>query len=100
MTQSVARPKGHANSQNVVTFGPQNGAQSGKLAPQISENPYLMQNDRQHTRTALGWLAAVLCSAASSVTFADTLVDIYELALENDALLKARIAQYLSLIHI
>ena len=53
-----------------------------------------MQNDRQHTRTALGWLVAVLCSAASSVTSADTLVDIYELALENDALLKARIAQY------
>ena len=94
MTQSVARPKGHANSQNVVTFGPQNGAQSGKLAPQISENPYLMQNDRQHTRTALGWLVAVLCSAASSVTSADTLVDIYELALENDALLKSRVAQY------
>ena len=94
MTQSVARPKGHANSQNVVTFGPQNGAQSGKLAPQISEKPYLMQNDRQHTRTALGWLVAVLCSAASSVTSADTLVDIYELALENDALLKSRVAQY------
>ena len=94
MTQSVARPKGHANRQNVVTFGPQNGTQSGKLAPLISEKPYLMQNDRRQTRSALGWLIAMLCSAASSATSADTLVDIYELALENDALLKARIAQY------
>ena len=35
-----------------------------------------------------------LCSALSVPSLADTLVDIYELALENDALLKSRVAQY------
>ena len=33
-------------------------------------------------------------SAFSAVASADTLVDIYELALENDAQLKAQVAQY------
>ena len=37
---------------------------------------------------------AVTTSAFSAVAFADTLVDIYELALENDAQLKAQVAQY------
>ena len=40
------------------------------------------------------WLIMALCSALSAPTLADTLVDIYELALENDALLKSRVAQY------
>ena len=40
------------------------------------------------------WLIVTLCSALSVPTLADTLVDIYELALENDALLKSRVAQY------
>jgi len=35
-----------------------------------------------------------LCSLLAGPASADTLVDIYELALENDALLKSRVAQY------
>jgi outer membrane protein len=35
-----------------------------------------------------------LCSVLSAPSTADTLVDIYELALENDALLRSRVAQY------
>ena len=35
-----------------------------------------------------------LCSLLAGPTSADTLLDIYELALENDALLKSRVAQY------
>ena len=37
---------------------------------------------------------AVTTSAFSAMASADTLVDIYELALENDAQLKAQVAQY------
>ena len=39
-------------------------------------------------------LAAFVLSCVSLTAQADTLVDIYELALENDALLKAKVAQY------
>ena len=39
-------------------------------------------------------LAAFVLSWVSVTAQADTLVDIYELALENDALLKAKVAQY------
>ena len=39
-------------------------------------------------------LAAFILSCVSVSAKADTLVDIYELALENDALLKAKVAQY------
>ncbi|MEL0161467.1 MAG: TolC family outer membrane protein, partial [Halieaceae bacterium] len=40
------------------------------------------------------WLIFALCSLLTGPASADTLVDIYELALENDALLKSRVAQY------
>ena len=39
-------------------------------------------------------LAAVVLSCVSLTAQADTLADIYELALDNDALLKAKVAQY------
>jgi len=53
-----------------------------------------MQNVRPRPSTPSAWLIFALSSLLTAPTWADTLVDIYELALENDALLKSRVAQY------
>jgi len=53
-----------------------------------------MQNARPKPSSLSVWLKFALCSLLAGPTSADTLVDIYELALENDALLKSRVAQY------
>lgn len=53
-----------------------------------------MQNARPKPSPLSVWLKFALCSLLAGPTSADTLVDIYELALENDALLKSRVAQY------
>jgi outer membrane protein len=53
-----------------------------------------MQNARPKPSASSVWLICALCSLLAGPTSADTLVDIYELALENDALLKSRVAQY------
>lgn len=53
-----------------------------------------MRNPRSKSYAPTLWLNLTLCSLLSAPTLADTLVDIYELALENDALLKSRVAQY------
>ncbi len=53
-----------------------------------------MQNAPPKPSASSVWLICALCSLLAGPTSADTLVDIYELALENDALLKSRVAQY------
>jgi len=53
-----------------------------------------MRNTRSKPYAPPLWFNLALCSMLSAPTLADTLVDIYELALENDALLKSRVAQY------
>ena len=53
-----------------------------------------MPHDRRQFSPSLVWLAAALCCTTGISARADTLVDIYELALENDALLKVSVAQY------
>ena len=53
-----------------------------------------MRNPRSKSYAPTLWFNLTLCSLLSAPTLADTLVDIYELALENDALLKSRVAQY------
>jgi outer membrane protein len=53
-----------------------------------------MPHDRRQFSPSLVWLAAALCCTTGISGRADTLVDIYELALENDALLKVSVAQY------
>ncbi len=93
--QSVASGSGFANSQNVALFKP------GKTALTVVESP-LPDCTRPNAMTSRGprfsifspFSALVLSGVLSSAAQSDTLVDIYELALENDALLKARVAQY------
>jgi len=53
-----------------------------------------MRNTRSKPYAPPLWFNLALCSMLSAPTLADTLLDIYELALENDALLKSRVAQY------
>lgn len=53
-----------------------------------------MRNTRSKPYAPPLWFNLALCSMLSAPALADTLVDIYELALENDALLKSRVAQY------
>jgi outer membrane protein len=53
-----------------------------------------MRNPRSKSYAPTLWFNLTLCSLLSAPTLADTLIDIYELALENDALLKSRVAQY------
>ncbi|MEK9988910.1 MAG: TolC family outer membrane protein [Halieaceae bacterium] len=53
-----------------------------------------MQNAPPKPSASSVWLIFALCSLLTGPASADTLVDIYELALENDALLKSRVAQY------
>jgi outer membrane protein len=53
-----------------------------------------MRNSRSKAYAPTLWFNLALCSLLSAPTLADTLIDIYELALENDALLKSRVAQY------
>jgi outer membrane protein len=53
-----------------------------------------MQNARPKPSAPSAWLTFAVCSLLAGPSSADTLVDIYELALENDALLKSRVAQY------
>ena len=53
-----------------------------------------MQDTRSRPRAPLTWLFPALCAVLIGHAQAETLVDIYELALENDAQLKAQVAQY------
>jgi outer membrane protein len=53
-----------------------------------------MQNAPPKISSPFIGLLFALCSLLAGPASADTLVDIYELALENDALLKSRVAQY------
>ena len=93
--ESVASGSGFANSQNVALFKP------GKTALTVVESP-LPDCTRPNAMISRGprfsifspFSALVLSGVLSSAAQSDTLVDIYELALENDALLKARVAQY------
>ena len=49
---------------------------------------------KRYTRALARWLALSICATLGHVACAETLFDIYELALENDAQLKVSIAQY------
>ena len=92
MAPSVASPREPAKCQNVVGF---DAAKKG-----ITVVDSLSRNDSDPDampalHRPLQFLAlAVTTSAFSAMALADTLVDIYELALENDAQLKAQVAQY------
>ena len=52
------------------------------------------------TRRAISAVIAGTLLTAAPFAASESLLDIYEIALDNDAQLKAETAQYLSLIHI
>ncbi len=89
---SVARRPTPANCQNVAAFdAAKTGVTVVDSPPQSDSDPTVMPKLHFPIRTLI---AASFSTVLSVTTQAETLVDIYELALENDAQLKAQVAQY------
>ena len=89
---SVARRPTPANCQNVAAF---DAAKTGDTVvdspPRNDSDPTVMSKLHFPIQTLI---AASLSSVLGVAAQAETLVDIYDLALENDAQLKAEVAQY------
>lgn len=89
---SVARRPIPANCQNVAAFdASKTGGTVVNSPPRNDSDPTVMAKLHFSIQTLL---AAGLSSVLGVTAQAETLVDIYELALENDAQLKAEVAQY------
>ena len=89
---SVARPLSAANCQNVVRFDSSKTPATVVDSPSQNKQIRLVMSKLQ--RVVCHLITAALSGMVATAAQADTLVDIYELALENDAQLKTQIAQY------
>ena len=90
--RSVARRSTPANCENVAAFD------TAKTSNTVLDSPPRNESDPTVTSKLNFPIRTLIAASLSSVlgvaAQAETLVDIYELALENDAQLKAEVAQY------